>query len=128
MSPLAGRQVMCMLPVKDLERAPRFYERQLALEPLGARPDGKFVFRCGGTEIALVPKPEGTKAEHTALGFRVEDIDPAIAELKRRDVRFADYDLPGFKTVRHVAVLGNEKAAWFEDSEGNILCLHEDLG
>lgn len=127
MSPLAGRQVMCMLPVKDLERARRFYERQLALEPLGARPDGKFVFRCGGTEIALIPKPEGTKAEHTALGFRVEDIERAIVELKRRDVRFADYDQPGFKTVQHVAVLGNEKAAWFEDSEGNILCLHEDL-
>jgi hypothetical protein len=24
-------------------------------------------------------------------------------------------------------VLGSEKAAWFEDTEGNILCLHEDL-
>jgi hypothetical protein len=24
-------------------------------------------------------------------------------------------------------VLGSEKAAWFEDPEGNILCLHEDL-
>jgi hypothetical protein len=25
-------------------------------------------------------------------------------------------------------VLGSEKAAWFEDTEGNILCLHEDVG
>ena len=32
-----------------------------------------------------------------------------------------------FKTVEHVCVLGSEKAAWFEDTEGNILCLHEDL-
>jgi len=24
-------------------------------------------------------------------------------------------------------VLGAEKAAWFQDPEGNILCLHEDL-
>jgi hypothetical protein len=29
--------------------------------------------------------------------------------------------------VAHVCVLGSEKAAWFEDPEGNILCLHEDL-
>jgi hypothetical protein len=26
-----------------------------------------------------------------------------------------------------VCVLGAEKAAWFQDPEGNILCLHEDL-
>ena len=31
------------------------------------------------------------------------------------------------KTVEHVCVLGSEKAAWFRDTEGNILCLHEDL-
>jgi len=23
-------------------------------------------------------------------------------------------------------VLGSEKAAWFNDSEGNVLCLHEE--
>ena len=38
-----------------------------------------------------------------------------------------DYDFPGLKTVDHVCVLGAEKAAWFEDPEGNILCLHEDI-
>jgi catechol 2,3-dioxygenase-like lactoylglutathione lyase family enzyme len=128
MSALAGRPVMCILPVKDLERARHFYEGQLALEPLGARADGKFVLSCGGTEIGLIPKPEGSKAEHTALSFRVDDIDAAIAELKGRGVRFADYDLPGFKTVDHIVVSGDEKAAWFEDTEGNILCVHQDLG
>jgi hypothetical protein len=48
--------------------------------------------------------------------------------LKARGVKFADYDFPGFKTIDHVCVLGSEKAAWFEDTEGNILCLHEDVG
>jgi len=119
--------VTCMLPVKDMARARRFYEQQLGLEPQGAKPDGKFIYRCGGTEVALFPKPEGTKAEHTALSFQVADIARAIAELKGRGVRFADYDYPGLKTVEHVCVLGSEKAAWFEDPEGNILCLHEDI-
>jgi catechol 2,3-dioxygenase-like lactoylglutathione lyase family enzyme len=128
MGTLTQSQVTCMLPVKDLARARRFYEQQLGLEPLGAKPDGKFVYRCGATEVALFPKPEGTKAQHTALSFQVADIGRAIAELKDRGVRFADYDLPGFKTVEHVCVLGSEKAAWFEDPEGNILCLHEDIG
>ena len=34
---------------------------------------------------------------------------------------------PPVVTVEHVCVLGAEKAAWFNDPEGNILCLHEDL-
>lgn len=127
MSALGTSQVTCMLPVKDLDRARTFYEHALGLPPVGAKPDGKFVYRCGGTELALFPKAEGTKAEHTALSFRVADIAAAVADLEARGVRFADYDLPGLKTVDHVCVLGAEKAAWFEDTEGNILCLHEDI-
>jgi len=120
-------QVTAMLPVKDLDRARRFYEQQLGLAAGSAKPDGKFVYRCGGTEIALFPRPGGTKAEHTALSFKVDDIRASIRELEARGVRFADYDLPGLKTLEHVCVLGAEKAAWFQDPEGNILCLHEDV-
>ena len=128
MNPLQDGQVTCMLPVKDLPRARRFYEESLGLAAGAAKPDGKFVYRCGGTEIALFPKPDGTKAEHTAISFRVDDIAATIRDLKSRGVVFADYDLPGFKTEEHVCVLGAEKAAWFQDPEGNILCLHEDIG
>ena len=120
-------EVTCILPVKDLARARQFYDQLLGLQPVGGKPDGRFIYRCGGTEIALFPKPEGTKAEHTALSFRVDDLAAAIHQLKSRGVRFADYDYPDLKTVNHVCVLGSEKAAWFEDTEGNILCLHEDL-
>jgi catechol 2,3-dioxygenase-like lactoylglutathione lyase family enzyme len=120
-------QVTCILPVKDMERARRFYETQLGLQAVGLKPDGKFVYRCGGAEIALFPRADGTKAEHTALSFKVDDIGAAIRDLESRGVAFADYDLPGLKTVDHVCVLGAEKAAWFQDPEGNILCLHEDL-
>lgn len=127
MSMLDDSPVTCMLPVKDLARARAFYEQRLGLTPLGAKPDGKFIYRCGGTELALFPKPEGTQATHTAVSFRVADIGQAVADLEGRGVAFADYDLPGLKTVGHVCVLGSEKAAWFEDTEGNILCLHEDL-
>lgn len=124
---LQNNQVTAILPVIDMERARRFYEKQLGLMPLGLKPDGKFVYRCGGTEIALYPRSGGTKAEHTALSFCVGDIRNTIRELEGRGVQFADYDLPGLKTVEHVCVLGSEKAAWFQDPEGNILCLHENL-
>ena len=124
---LSDSAVTTMLPVRDMDRARAFYEGSLGLRPAGFKPDGKFVYVVGGATLALFPKPEGTKAQHTAISFRVDDIGAAIALLRPRGVRFADYDLPGLKTVGHVCVLGSEKAAWFEDPEGNILCLHEDV-
>jgi len=125
---LMDAPVTTMLPVKDLERARRFYEGSLGLRPGELKPDGKFTYECGGTTLALFPKEGGTKADHTAVSFRVPDIAASIAELKKAGVVFENYDFPGLKTVEHVCVLGAEKAAWFLDTEGNILCLHEDLG
>jgi catechol 2,3-dioxygenase-like lactoylglutathione lyase family enzyme len=119
--------VMTMLPVKDLERAREFYVNKLGLEAEGLAADGKFVVRANGTKFGLIPKPEGTKAEHTAVGFEVNDLPAAIKTLKSRGVVFHDYDFPGFKTVDHMIVLGTDKAAWFGDTEGNILCLHQDI-
>lgn len=124
---LAKADVTTMLPVVDMTRARTFYEQCLGLTPSGFRPDGKFLYHVGGSTLALFPRPDGTKAEHTAISFRVPDIAASIAEMKKTGVVFESYDLPGFKTVDHVCVLGAEKAAWFKDTEGNYLCIHEDI-
>lgn len=124
---LSHSAVTTMLPVIDMVRARAFYEDCLGLEPGALRPDGKFVYQVGGSALALFPKPGGTKAEHTAISFQVPDIAASIEALKSRGVVFEDYDFPDFKTVNHVCVLGSEKAAWFKDTEGNYLCLHEEL-
>jgi len=117
-----------ILPVIDMQRARGFYEKKLGLKPVGLKPDGKFVYATGsGAVLALFPKDGGTKADHTAISFQVRDIAAAIKELKAAGVTFEDYDFPGLKTVDHVCVLGAEKAAWFKDTEGNYLCLHEDI-
>jgi predicted enzyme related to lactoylglutathione lyase len=125
---LTNAPVTTILPVIDMSRARDFYESKLGLKPSGFKPDGKFVYACGGgAVIALFPKAAGTKADHTAVSFQVKDIVAAIKELKANGVVFEDYDFPGLKTVNHVCVLGSEKAAWFKDTEGNYLCIHEDI-
>lgn len=124
---LANATVTTMLPVIDMARARAFYEGCLGLKPGNFKPDGKFEYAVAGSTLALFPKADGTKAEHTAISFRVADIAASVTELKRAGVAFESYDSPGFKTVDHVCVLGSEKAAWFKDTEGNYLCIHEDL-
>jgi catechol 2,3-dioxygenase-like lactoylglutathione lyase family enzyme len=122
---LSTAPVTTILPVIDAERARDFYERTLGLRYLGTSGDGKHLFSIASGTLALLPKPEGTKAEHTALSFEVADTAGAVEALTDRGVVFEDYDYPGLKTVNKVCVLGSEKAAWFKDTEGNILCVHQ---
>jgi catechol 2,3-dioxygenase-like lactoylglutathione lyase family enzyme len=123
---LSKAPVTTILPVIDMNRAREFYERKLGLKPMGFAADGNFVFACAGeATIALIQKPQGTQAEHTALSFEVSDALAEVKELEARGVVFEDYDLPGLKTVDHVCVLGSDRAAWFKDPEGNILCVHQ---
>jgi predicted enzyme related to lactoylglutathione lyase len=124
---LANTPLTTILPVVDLARARAFYEQKLGLRGGRSKPDGKYEYPVGNGALALFQRGSPTKADHTAVSFAVRDINAAIRELESRGVTFHDYDLPGLKTVEHVCVLGSEKAAWFSDPEGNILCLHEDV-
>jgi catechol 2,3-dioxygenase-like lactoylglutathione lyase family enzyme len=126
MPSLSKAVVTTILPVKDMNRAREFYEKKLGLEPKGFAADGNYLFACGGdAHIALITKPEGTRAEHTALSFEVTGIERVISELQSTGVEFENYDFPNLRTVDHICVLGSDKAAWFKDSEGNYLCVHE---
>jgi len=116
-----------MLRVADLDRARRFYEDKLGLEPLGAAPDGALRYRCANTVLALLPRPGSEPAGHTAISFEVSDLEKELSELEAKGVVFEEYDLPELRTVNHVCVLGSEKAAWFRDTEGNYLCLHQEM-
>lgn len=116
-----------ILPVTDLERARHYYADTLGLPFIRKGPDGSEVFALNDkAALALLEKPPGVQSDYTALSFEVPDVMTFMTELEEKGVRFEDYDLPDLKTVNHVAIMGEEKAAWFKDPDGNILCLHED--
>ncbi len=120
--------VTTILPVVDPDRARRFYEEVLGLEEERRLPDGSVVLRAGGSALELSRRARAAPSPYTVASFEVRDISREISDLEARGVRFEDYDLPDLKTDRHVCVLGSEKAAWFKDPDGNILCLHEQTG
>jgi predicted enzyme related to lactoylglutathione lyase len=125
---IAGAQVTTILPVTDVKRARRFYEEKLGLPPGREGPLGEVTYDSAGGHFALSPRETPTRAEHTVMSFEVNDIATEVKDLERRGVRFEDYDLPDLKTVGHICDLGAERAAWFKDTEGNILCIHEMRG
>jgi predicted enzyme related to lactoylglutathione lyase len=117
--------ITTMLPVSDVERASAFYADKLGLTRTATAGDGSVIFETGAGAIGLRAAEPGAQSAHTALSFEVSDITGEIRDLEARGVAFEDYDLPNLKTVGHIAVMGNEKAAWFCDPEGNILCIHQ---
>jgi catechol 2,3-dioxygenase-like lactoylglutathione lyase family enzyme len=123
---LSGALTTTILQVRDSPDAVNFYRDRLGLDYQGRNSEGQEMFSLGGgSGLALMPGPDVTPTGRTELSFEVADIAAEIKDLERRGVVFADYDLPGLKTVDHVCVLGSQKAAWFEDPDGNVLCLHE---
>jgi catechol 2,3-dioxygenase-like lactoylglutathione lyase family enzyme len=123
---LTNTRATAMLPVVDMARARAFYEQALGLPAPRVRPNGEARYDAGGLSFALYARSTPTRADHTALSFEVPDLSAEMRALRTRGVRFEEYDLPGLKTEQGVCVLGSERAAWFKDPEGNILCIHQD--
>jgi catechol 2,3-dioxygenase-like lactoylglutathione lyase family enzyme len=122
-------EVATRLPAQDLDRARAFYAEKLGLRPVEERPGG-LRYRCGNSYFALFESAGAVSGTHTQMGWEVADIEAVVAELRARGVVFEEYDLPGLTTVNGIAdVAGNypskggrgEKAAWFKDSEGNLI-------
>jgi catechol 2,3-dioxygenase-like lactoylglutathione lyase family enzyme len=115
------------VPVADLERARQFYERTLGFVP-GDQNEGGIRYECGlGTAFFMYRSAgAGTSKASTAF-WTVPDLEAEVADLRNRGVVFEEYDMPGVKTVNGIATAGGAKAAWFKDSEGNILAVVEPL-
>jgi catechol-2,3-dioxygenase len=117
---LKDHDVGAVLPAEDLERARHFYEETLGFEPESADPQG-VMYRSGSSLFTVYPTQYSGLAQHTQVGWLVEDLRAMVTELRERGIRFEEYDFPGLKTEDGIADLQSELAAWFKDTEGNIL-------
>jgi predicted enzyme related to lactoylglutathione lyase len=120
---LKNAPIVPYIPASDVTRARRFYEQKVGLVPREEFAGG-VVYECGDRSwIYLYPTPNAGTSKASQAFWEVDDVEAEVAELKARGVVFEEYDVPGLKTVDGVATGGGTKAAWFKDSEGNILAL-----
>jgi catechol 2,3-dioxygenase-like lactoylglutathione lyase family enzyme len=120
---LKGCRVHTTLPVSDLARARVFYENALGIPPTNELPTGIF-YECGErTRFVLSQTAGKPSGAHTQLAFVADDIVSEVAELKARGVEFGEYDSPTLRTVDSIADGGALKAAWFRDTDGNLLAI-----
>ena len=115
------------IPAKDVARARQFYEQKLGFKPkeeLG----GGVVYEFGAhTGCFLYPTPNAGTSKASQAFWQVDDIEREVAELRARGVEFENYDMPGEKSETGIVTAGGAKAAWFKDSEGNIMAVIQNL-
>ena len=111
------------IPAKDVSRARRFYEQMLGLKPKQEAAGGVIYEFGKGTACFLYPTPNAGTSRASQAFWQVEDIEREVGELERRGVRFEEYDMPDMKKDGRIYSGGGARAAWFKDSEGNILAI-----
>jgi len=123
---LTKASVTANIPAADLARARSFYAEALDLKPVTELEEaGMLVYRTdGGTEFSVYQTEYAGQAGHTVAQFHVEDVVAEARALQAKGVALETYEMPGVQWDDGIADLGDMgKAAWFKDSEGNILCL-----
>ena len=124
---LNDASVHATIPVRDLQVAQKFYETTLGLTRLEENPVG-IVFGSGGTKVLVYQSEFAGTNQATTASWEVEDPDSVVRDLARGGLTFEHYDdLPGTTREGDIHVMGQLRAAWFKDPDGNILCIGSSL-
>ena len=129
-SPLATARAVTKIPAQNLDRARQFYRDRLGLEPFEER-EGGLRYVSGTTEFHIFASSGAASGRSTQLGFEVEDIDEAVADLRARGLEFENFDLGDLEVTDQIVTVPDnypskgtgERGAFFFDSEGNLLAL-----
>jgi catechol 2,3-dioxygenase-like lactoylglutathione lyase family enzyme len=119
---LGNREVIAFVATAQPERAKGFYRDVLGLRLVDDDPFG-LVFDANGTMVRIFKVRELTPAPYTVLGWKVPEIQTAIAELSKRGVSFERY--PGMvqDELGVWTTPDGHQVAWFKDPDGNTLSL-----
>ena len=125
----ASGELYPTIPVVALARAVAFYRDKLGLSVVSDEMPGiALLTNAAGNKVMLFERPPSV-ADHALAAFVVDDIEAEVDALTAVDVIFEQYELgPGLVTdERGILSMGPAKAAWFRDSEGNLLSIHNRL-
>jgi len=121
---LKDKDVTATLPVKDIDRAQKFYQDIVGLTPLPAEEPGVRPFKTGASSVLIYESDfAGTNRATAATWMLDDELADTVNTLKSKGVTFEHYDMPGVTRQGDIHLTGKSKAAWFKDHDGNIIAL-----
>jgi extradiol dioxygenase family protein len=122
------RQIFAKLPAQDVERARSFFADRLELQP-AAELNNHLHYEVDGSYFIVFPSNGHPSGTHDQLGLVVDDVRRSVSRLQANGVVFEHPDLPPSVMLDEViADFGEVRAAWFKDSEGNLISVTEFVG
>ena len=125
---LSNARFEARIPTQDLVRARRWYAEKLGLEPVEER-EGGLRYEGAAGVFCLFASAGASNGSFTQMSFYVDDIEATVAGLRARGVVFEEYDgvVNGIMDIEgnYPSKGRGERAAWFRDSEGNLLSIGE---
>jgi catechol 2,3-dioxygenase-like lactoylglutathione lyase family enzyme len=119
---LGDKTVVATIAVKDIEAAKQFYEGVLGLTASGDDDPGGILYKSGNSNLFVYASEYAGTNQATSASWGVgDDIGSVVEELKAKGVNFETYDMPNATREGDVHIIGDLKAAWFKDPDGNIL-------
>jgi predicted enzyme related to lactoylglutathione lyase len=126
---LNDSKVEANIPASDLARAKDFYADKLGLTPREEFGGESLAYEtASGTKFNVYRTAYAGQAGHTIAQWHVADIESEVRDLKAKGVAFEVYeDMPGVEWAGEIATIpGMGRAAWFRDSENNIMCVDQE--
>jgi catechol 2,3-dioxygenase-like lactoylglutathione lyase family enzyme len=119
---LGSKAVAATLAVSDLQAGREFYESVVGFVPLMETPDA-VIYRSGDSAVLVYQSEYAGSNKATAATWAAgDDFDAVVDDLRGKGVSFEHYDdLPGTTRDGDVHTIGELKAVWFKDPDGNIL-------
>jgi catechol 2,3-dioxygenase-like lactoylglutathione lyase family enzyme len=121
---LEAKDVVATIAVKDVGKAREFYEGKLGLKPVPVEESGVLSFASGNSRVLVYEsRYAGTNQATAATWIVGDDIEALVPALKAKGVTFERYDFPDAVHRGDLHVMGDLRAAWCKDPDGNILAL-----
>src|SRR5437762_9348168 len=121
---LGNKDATAVLAVKDLNAAKKFYEGTLGLTPADSEEPGGILYRSGNSTVLVYTSQFAGTNKATAVTWNTgDDLQGVIVDLKSKGVSFEHYDMPNVTREGDIHIMGDMKAAWFKDPDGNIIAL-----
>ncbi|HET8786079.1 MAG TPA: VOC family protein [Candidatus Limnocylindrales bacterium] len=125
---LSNAPLFANIPAHDLQRAMQWYEEKLGLRPVMDLGIAGQLYQTGGVSWLMYETAAAGTGKHTLAGWVVPSIDDAMGDLRAKGVVFEEYDMGDQGPTTHDGVARGPDggaAAWFKDSEDNILSITE---
>jgi hypothetical protein len=85
---------------------------------------GAVTYQVGPSFLLVYPSEYAGTNQATAATWAVgDDFEAAVEDLRQKGVTFEQYDLPDTTREGDIHLMGDMRAAWFKDPDGNIISL-----